>query len=127
MMKLPFLLLIILLWACNNSPTIPPIPNVKIVVTSPSANAIYPIDRIINISWSEVGTIGPVDIALRPAGTDLPQWLLFERVTGGKVIWRNWWERHSSIQTGHYVIMIGTPNRPPYVNATSAVFFLERS
>lgn len=126
-MRLPFLMIVLALWACDGAPVAVPSPSTEIVVISPSANNEYLIGDTIRIKWSEIGTVGPVDIALRPADANLPQWILFEMITGGEVIWRDWWERHESILTGHYVIMIGTPNRQPFVNATSAVFFLNRT
>lgn len=103
-----------------------PDPPATIVVTSPTAGREFLINDGIRIRWHTTGDVGLVDISIRPADRNLPQIPLFFEVDGGDVLWRSWWTRHKSIDTGHYVLLIGTPNRAPFVNAISPVFYLDK-
>ena len=119
-----FLCLFALLFVgCEGTPTAP---EASITVTWPAAGNEYLINDGIRIRWETVGDVGPVDILIRPADRQFPQIHLFFGVGGGEVLWRSWWTKHASIKTGHYVFLVGTPNRVPFVNAISPVFYLNR-
>lgn len=107
----------------KESPAAPIVATIE--VTNPIADAVYLINDSIKIKWRVIGETGPVNVALRPAESRSPQWILFDGIFGEGVTWREWWTRHDGITTGHYVIIVWTSNRP-YVDAESAVFFLRK-